>query len=247
MNENEWYKVDELVKNAKDRYKEYDNGEIDNTNDCDSYRLLYEGQENTNIESHNSLGVAADTISACISFTIRKYAKTAKKLADLGGGCGFIASAIKKKNSELDIYSYDLQKYASLYGQKNFPNIKFICKAINPDDIFDEGKFDVILAYEFYPFTRNSEVLYQKSYVDMCLNNLNDNGILLIEAPITKESNNILNIENEMRKSYNVLDKIIMPYPKIHKLCKNYFMANIVSRIFALFRTSKQCLLVVKK
>ena len=81
----------------------------------------------------------------------------------------------------------------------------------------------------------------------MCLNNLNDNGILLIEAPITKESNNILNIENEMRKSYNVQDKIIMPYPKIHKLCKNYFMANIVSRIFALFRTSKQCLLVVKK
>lgn len=62
MNENEWYKVDWLVKTAKDRYKKYDNGEIDNTNDCDSYRLLYEGLENTNIESHNSLGVAADTI-----------------------------------------------------------------------------------------------------------------------------------------------------------------------------------------
>lgn len=70
-----------------------------NTNDCDSYRLLYEGQENTNIESHNSLGVAADTISACISFTIRKYAKTAKKLADLGGGCGFIVSAITKRKT----------------------------------------------------------------------------------------------------------------------------------------------------
>ena len=97
MNENEWYKVDELVKNAKDRYKKYDNGEIDNTTDCDSYRLLYEGQENTNIESHNSLGVAADTISACISFTIRKYAKTAKKLADLGGDADLLQVLSKRK------------------------------------------------------------------------------------------------------------------------------------------------------
>lgn len=94
---NEWYKADELVKDAKYRDKKYDNGEIDNTYDGDSYRLLYEGQENTNIESHNSLGFAVDTISTCISFAIRKYAKTAKNLQTSEGDADLLQVLSKEK------------------------------------------------------------------------------------------------------------------------------------------------------
>lgn len=107
------------------------------------------------------------------------------KALQIWGG-GFIASEVSKLYPEANIYSYDIGQYATLYGKEHFSGVTFINKAITENDIFEEGKFDVILAYEFYPFSRTAEWDYQREYISMCLRNLNKGGYLIIGLPNTR-------------------------------------------------------------
>lgn len=79
----DWFKVENLMKSQNERMKEYDEGNVKNQNDFDSYRLLYEGKENSSgIANHNSRGYSARTVA----LSIKKWLPIApKSIADLGG------------------------------------------------------------------------------------------------------------------------------------------------------------------
>jgi ubiquinone/menaquinone biosynthesis C-methylase UbiE len=170
----DWFKVENLSKIQNERMQNYENGDVDVKNDFDSYRKLYEGSDNSGIESHNELGSSAMLIADCLRDMVGFEPET---VADMGGGVGFVANEISKVWTKTKVYSYDLGEYATKYGQEHFKNVTFINKAIDVNDIFEEGQFDVIFAREFYPFSRTTEWEYQKSYIDMFLNNIKTGGV----------------------------------------------------------------------
>ena len=192
MSEN-WYTKENLEKEEKlIREGRLDEG---TGGDFVSYKMMKEGKTPTesNIKSHNAIGIAAEATAACVSHILGKRTAETKsvefktdsdyKIGDFGGGLGYIANAISKEIPESKIYSYDVSGDAGEYGRKHFPQVQFITGALGENDVLQDGPFDAIVANEFYPFTRTEDYSYQKAYVDMCLNNLKGGGMLIIGAP----------------------------------------------------------------
>lgn len=166
------------------------------------------------------------------------------KLGGFRGGTGFLANGLKRYFRT--VYSYDISKDAGEYGRKNFKGINFITKAITEADEFAEGPFDVILAYEFYPFTRTSEWEYQKKYIDMCLNNLNRDGILFIGLPDCRKCENLLRNKDNMLECYrsNQIEVRIAPKVKAYVVLKNWMMAYIASLLISRFVDTHYCIML---
>jgi len=81
---------------------------------------------------------------------------------------------------------------------------------ITEDSQLSDSGFDLVLAYEFYPFTRTTDWSMHKKYLDMCLKNCNPGGYVVLGMPESCNGtwNNIMT-ENE--------DKVIAEYGELYK------------------------------
>ena len=158
-----------------------------------------------------------------------------ERCADLGGGCGFLAHSVQKYCKR--VFSYDIAKEATIYGKNHFKEITFITKGVTNEEQFEEGPFDLVLAYEFYPFTRTDDWEYQQGYIDMCLANLNQEGILVIGLPDCRHEVNLLKNKKKIYETYrkNGVEIVVMPHLKIHRVVKNWIVAQCISRLINLF------------
>lgn len=97
----------------------------------------------------------------------------------------------------------------------------------------------MVLAYEFYPFTRTNEWDYQKKYIQMCLKNLRAGGLLLIGLPHSRETKNLMDNEKNLGKYFKEYypHKLLMPYSRMITLCAGHIkIAKAVSSVMALFK-----------
>lgn len=246
----QWFKVENLAESQAKMEDQYENGIINNKNDFHSYRIMAEHGAGSNIESHNATGSAASAIAFFIHKAVKRYARKhhistecMRKMADFGGGCGFIAAALDKLG--YNVCSYDIVKYAGVYGRMHFPHVRFITKPLQEDEILEEGLFDVIVANEFYPFTRTGEWEYQKKYIKMCLKNLKENGILVIGLN-DGVKNSLLNNRNRMENEFKQCNIKLYQRPrvKIYQITHNYFAACVLSSIVDCFRTKSYLILM---
>lgn len=166
----------------------------------------------------------------------------------MGGGLGFLANEIKKIFSHAAVYTFDVSRDAKIFGDEHFPEINYITKAIEiGDDLSEFFQYDVIIANEFYPFTRINDWEIQKGYIDTFLNNLEANGILIIEVS-QKEKTLLDNIEKLKCEYKNKLISISnIPKVRIYKRIQMYTMARILTRVADLvFHDNKYFIIIGK-
>lgn len=252
-----FYEVENLKKSQEELNQRLEAGEqLDNGNDFVSYKMLYEGKtdEESNIASHNIDKAYAECTAASIARCIKKYAANTHTLydpkslilGDFGGGAGFLAASLAPLFNK--VVSYDIAEYAGKYGREHFPEVTFVTQAIEPDMTFEEGPFDISLAYEFYPFTRTDEYEYGKSYLDTLLDNTKSGGFLVIGLPDGKERKNIYRNWDKIKKDYKDFQPAIIqqPYAKVSKRIKSAWLQDMMSKVLGLFK-ERHLLIVLRK
>ena len=171
------------MENLKAQQNDYLNGtkNFDNGNDFASYKILAEtgNFEASNIINHNAIGRRAYTTAKIYK---RFLPKGKLKIADFGGGAGFIANELQKLTGA-EIHSYDIAEDAHKYGRKNFPAVQFHTVGLSDEMILPEAPFNAVIANEFYPFIRTSEYeSYQRNYIKMGLDDSGEGGGILYRS-----------------------------------------------------------------
>lgn len=103
-----------------------------------------------------------------------------------------------------------MAEYATKYGNENIKGVHFVNVVITEDSQLSDSGFDLVLAYEFYPFTRTTDWRDHKMYLDMCITNCNAGGYVVLGMP---ESCNGMR-KNIMTENEN---KVIAEYGDMYK------------------------------
>ena len=240
-----WFDVKNLEKTER-IFKSADVNKVDTRNDFGSYKKVNENKsfKNTMIEFHNDLNPENKILY--IIDLLKIDPKKEHKILDSGCGIGVTTGKLKEIFKNSDVCGIEISSDAIKYAKENFQNCTFIEKGINPE----EGKiglFDIIFAFEFYPFTRTNDWNIHKSYIDYFLKNLNDNGMLIINQLWTNEKSLSFNYK-KIQKHFNVALHNSMS-KKLYKLNKivPLIMLKFVDRIIKTIRNSESKILAIKK
>ena len=240
-----WFDVKNLEATEK-IFKSTDVNKVDTRNDFGSYKKVNVNKsfKNTMIEYHNDLEPEIK-ISYIIDL-LKIDSKKEYKILDSGCGIGVTTSKLKFFFKNSDVCGIEISSDAISHAKENFKNCTFINKGINPKDK-KIGDFDIIFAFEFYPFTRTNDWNFNKSYIDYFLKNLNDNGMLIINQLWTNEKSLSFNYK-KIQNHYNVVLHNSMS-KKLYKLNKivPLIMLKFVDRIIKMIRKSESKILVIKK
>ena len=208
---NEWWKPENLKK-AEIEFRA-NSSKCDTGNDFGSYKLINQGStpEESQLISHNAFG--AQTLQALAedyaSILKRRDIYKIDNIADLGCGAGFTTAALKKSFPKADVIGYDISKDAIAFAERNHRHCNFKSGAITTNS--DLGKFDFILAQEFYPFTRTESVQEHSEWLEFILSNLAPRGLALIT--VTQSNAQSINSSYlELRSNFNIkLTRLSVP------------------------------------
>jgi len=168
-------------------------------------------------------------------------------IADLGCGLGFTTAALAEEFMTNQVTGYEISEDACEFAAKAFPSINFLSEAVYPHARLQE-KYDLILAQEFYPFTRTSEYECHLGYVKTLANSLSEKGVILITfRDGTKNSifSSIPIITEELAKIGYVVTLFPLPFDRIRQYIPSYILSNWLSKLLASLLGKKR-LLVVK-
>lgn len=187
--------------------------DLDRKNDFGSYRrvLLGDSIENSGIELHNDLN-PLDKVRSIAKLVPNEKGQV---ILDAGCGLGFTTVALAQVFPESTLTGIDLSIDAIKFATNNHTGITFIAKAIEPaPDVI--GSYDLIFCFEFYPFTRNSDVKFQSEMIKFLARNLKSNGTLVI-AQTWREPHGLHKILKSVEESCNELRFVVRktPHPRI--------------------------------
>ena len=130
------------------------------------------------------------------------------KILDVGCGLGFTTNELKKKYPQADVVGIDISLEAVQFAKYNFKQIDF--KAICIDPRYDNlgNSYDLILASEFYPFTRTSDANENRDYLLHFLNSLSHSGNLILFQRKDNPDSIFVNLTNLRKefKNYNFIE-----------------------------------------
>ena len=163
MTKEDWWKPENLKSNEK-TFLENDNiTDLDTGNDFGSYKVMRmtDDVENSQITSHNDITprYRVSSIKSLLG------GKVYSKILDVGCGLGYTTSEIADVFDGASVTGIDISEDAILYAKKHFKNCEFRCEPINPNEMEQHFDFDLITAFEFYPFTRTSSLKDHISYI----------------------------------------------------------------------------------
>ena len=98
---------------------------------------------------------------------------------DVGCGIGATVAAARKMWPAARACGIDVSMDAVKHARETVPGADFICMAIDTETEFPD-RFDLITAFEFYPFTRTSDVQFQSGILRTLSRGLAPGGTLLI-------------------------------------------------------------------
>ena len=165
-----------------------------------------------------------------------------ESIADLGCGLGFTVDALAKVFNTAQVTGYEISADACEFASKNFPQLKFMREAVHPDSAL-ERKYDLILAQEFYPFTRTSKSEYNLGYAKTLVMSLTEEGVALITLTAgTTESilSNIGSVTKNLDAMGYEVEVLTLPFDRIRKVIPSYILANLVSSIMAFVLRKKR-------
>jgi len=234
MKNNKWTPKN-LSKTQEKALKSNDFNELERYGDFGSYRrvLLGDDVEDSMLRFHNSLK-PGPKVDFCHGL-LKRSADNVASVLDVGCGMGYTANEISRLYPNARVLAVDISEDAITFGRKTFSGVDFVCQSIEPENPA-LGQFDIIYAFEFYPFTRSSELNIHLNYIKYFLSQLNPDGHLLIYLLWNnKESiyTTLSSIKKELPEFKFSIHKV--PNEKVHRIFKIAFLSIFFDYLARLF------------
>lgn len=217
----EWWLPEQLKKT--ERY--FARGEqIDVENDFGSYRAmrLSGDVKKSAIKSHNDIN--PDYRGRYLRAFLHESNPT--QILDVGCGLGFTTAAIKKYFSGAHVTGVDVSSDAVAFASDQFKDCQFVQSAIDPKFKDELKQYDLICAFEFYPFTRSNDRAVHAEWIQFLLGKLLKNGHLVIWQNWSNEESIAVTLPH--------LKKQFEKYKFVEKKLPNRLIGYLpINRIFA--------------
>lgn len=241
---NDWFSPANLERLARN-CESVDHKLLSQGGDFSAYAKVNRGNSLTDsgIENHNYL-YPIDRVRLYRELVGRE---TCEKIADLGCGLGFTSAALSEIFCTSRVTGYEISLDAVQYASKKWPRIKFIAEAVHGNSRLSE-QFDLVIAQEFYPFTRTSDWDVHKSYISTILCSLRERGTLLIGMAEGRETimSNVKRLDYFCRRFNAHCSLHYLPFLKVYSLVRSYFWASLFSWIIhQVTRKKRFCVLKV--
>lgn len=228
---NKWFYPENL---KKSEYKHRNNNiNPDVENDFGSYKVLLES-DNINeslIKFHNDI-TPKEKLKK-LKYIIHKFLKIKKinSILNVGCGTGFETKALSEIYN-CNITGIDVSTEGITYAKKYNSNTKteFISKIIDKNFLLNK-RFDICYAIEFYPFSRTSDLDFQKNIISAIFKNLTKGAPLVIyqlDNDTETINNNIKELSSLLNKKTIVISKF---HHKIFKFLPNLSLTSFVCYI----------------
>lgn len=234
MKNNKWTPKN-LSKTQEKALKSNDFNELERYGDFGSYRrvLLGDDVEDSMLRFHNSLK-PGPKVDFCHGL-LKRSADNVASVLDVGCGMGYTANEISRLYPNARVLAVDISEDAVTFGRKTFSGVDFVCQSIEPENPA-LGQFDIIYAFEFYPFTRSSELNIHLNYIKYFLSQLNPDGHLLIYLLWNNNESiytTLSSIKKELPEFKFSIHKV--PNEKVHRIFKIAFLSIFFDYLARLF------------
>jgi SAM-dependent methyltransferase len=171
------------------------------------------------------------------------------KIADIGCGLGFLSMAL------MDIFAarvdgYEVSLDAVEFAKGRWDGPRFFCQAIEPSVPLGR-MYDLIVAQEFYPFTRTSDCNLHLGYLDSLRHSLSQGGVLLVGLSEGSKDSILSNIEKlrtALGSSHMEIFLRRIPFDKVYRVMPIYAVANFVSHVISfVLKKPLFCVLLIKR
>lgn len=208
MNQGDWWRPENLAKTERD-FREQASESRGVDSDFQSYRLLRSGDDpqRSGLWLHNDVSPLAKvrSIAEILGPPIPQ------RILDAGCGAGFTTRALAEIYHDADVLGVDLAEDAISYATSAHPNARFLARPISPET-GPLGNFDLVFCFEFYPFTRNTEVEFQVGFIRYFVDQLGPGGRLAIFQTWTNH-NSLATIFEQVRAATPELEYQVIPTP----------------------------------
>jgi len=225
VKKNEKWTTENLLKAQADARNTENFSDLESYGDFGSYRrvLLGDDFKSSMLSYHNQLNPAAK-VDFCHGF-LKCRAEEVLSVLDLGCGMGYTAKALASFYKNADVTAVDISIDAIEYGKKNFSGIEFRCEAVEPKNP-KIGQFDVIFAFEFYPFTRTNDLEIHIQWLKYLLSQLTPGGHLIIHL-LWKRPRSVFSTICRLEKEFPEFRFAThtVPREQVHRVLKIRFLS----------------------
>ncbi len=230
MSNKDWWKPKNLKESEKKILSAKNIDSIDTRNDFGSYKImrLKDDISASQLNEHNDI----DPIYRVMLFKKVLKRKSLSSILDIGCGAGFTTNELKNAYQNASVTGMDISEDAIAYAQKKFNKCNFICDAIDPTNNNQVLDFELITAFEFYPFTRTDSFKDHADYITHLTKNLRKGGKLAIvqlwDNPLSISTN--YNAIKDHFKNLN-FETYTIPIKKIGIYIKSRLLAVALSEL----------------
>jgi 2-polyprenyl-3-methyl-5-hydroxy-6-metoxy-1,4-benzoquinol methylase len=192
----DWWKPQNLAENEA---KHRNSRNVDVINAFGSYRVMVETDQpkKAQISQHNDMRPSYRTR------LVKKLIGPLQigSILDVGCGIGITTESLREVFKSTSVTGIDISRDAIKYATSKHRECNFICDSIDPESGKTYDFFDLICAFEFYPFTRTSDYETHKSYIEYLVSFLKPEGRLVIWQRWDNQeslSTNFDKIQNEL-------------------------------------------------
>ena len=224
----EWWRPENLNKSQERVRKINDFSNLLLEGDFGSYRRVLFGDDfsSSMLTSHNDVNPEPK-----IKFIHGLYnlgQESALDILDVGCGMGITSECLGRFYKNASVLGVEVSEDAIVYAKTNHKNAKFLCEMIRPEGP-KIGNFDLIFAFEFYPFTRTSDINVHCSYLNYLIEQLNEGGkVILYQKWNNNES--ITPKLNEIKKRFTLYNFKLtyVQHRRVLEICKFKPLAKIL-------------------
>uniref|UniRef100_UPI004047863D methyltransferase domain-containing protein n=1 Tax=Polynucleobacter sp. TaxID=2029855 RepID=UPI004047863D len=226
-----WFSAEELKKESL-KYEKMDPALILSDNDFSSYAKVSRGNgiKGSSIEKHNLINCDS---RARLYFELLGR-KRFSNIADIGCGIGLITIALSKIFNADKVAGFDISQDAINFAKQNSSQREeYFVKKVEPNTPLG-GSYELVVAQEFYPFTRTKDLRIHMGYIESLMLSLSSpKGVLLIGLSNgTSESilNNIEEIAIKVQEMGANLSMHYLPHEKLFNITRIYWLSKIMTR-----------------
>ncbi len=241
-----WFSPKNLEK-SRAEYESADPISMPGGGDFSSYAKANRGVGlvGSGIENHN-------LVNPTIRIRLYKHivgASPHAKIADLGCGLGFSSNALADVFSA-NVDGYEVSLDAVQFSEKTWPGLCFFCRAIEPYVPLGQ-MYDLIVAQEFYPFTRTADLDVHLGYIDALQKSLNDGGVILIglsEGTTESILSNMPELKEQLKNKHLNISLRRLPFDRIYHKFPLYAVAKFLSwAVSFLMKKPRFCVLLIER
>lgn len=228
MSESDWWKPAKLKAREQAFLNINSASKLDTENDFGSYRVMRMTGDvrKSQIMSHNDLTP---------QYRVRALKKilgshSQCNILDIGCGLGYTTNALADEFDAITVTGVDISEDAISYATNEFENCTFRCESIDPNRPDQRFAFDLITAFEFYPFTRTNSLEDHIAYILHLTKDMEAGGMLVLFQLWDNPESLSTNYET-LKEKLTTLDfmSFDMPIRTIGKYVFSRRVANVIS------------------